>query len=133
MFGSFSPDGRWLAIGVSEEPRSTDPQEAIASVFRPRWTRLALVGRDGSVVLADGRVDNLIPGPVWDAARRRLVFNPPFDKSLFACDTHAPQPALVPIVRRRGRPSPLIDVSHLVAAEVADPSVAPSRNIEPGP
>lgn len=133
MFGAFSPDGRWLALGVSEEPRPSDPQTAVASAFRPRWTRLALVDRDGCVVVADGRVDNLIPAPVWDADGRWLVFNPPFDKSLFACDTHAPRPALVPIVRRRGRPSPLIDVTDLVTTGVTDPRVARSRSVEPGP
>jgi hypothetical protein len=113
MFGSFSPDGRWFAIGVREEPAPTDPQAAAASVFEPTWTRLVLVGADGRVILADGRVDNFIPAPVWDADSRWLIFDPPFDKSLFACDTHASRPALVPIVRRRGRPNPLIDVTDL--------------------
>lgn len=114
MFGSFSPDGRWLATGVREEPAPTDPQAAVASIYEPTWTRLVLIGADGRVVLVDGQVDDFIPAPVWDADSRWLIFNPPFDKSLFACDTHAPRPALVPIVRRRGRPGPLIDVTDLI-------------------
>ena len=92
---------------------------------------LALVAPDGAVVLADGRVDNFIPAPMWDADGRWLIFNPPFDKSLFGCDTHAARPAPVPIVRRRGRVSPLIDVTDLVPGRVAGPGIERSPTAEP--
>jgi len=98
--------------------RITEPQHAAAlERFRklsrqPRWTRLALIdAATGAVRLAEGHFDNFASAPLWSADSRWLIFDAPFDKSLFACDTGEPQPRLTPVLRRRGRPVPRIDVT----------------------
>jgi hypothetical protein len=114
MFGSFSPDGKTLALDVSE--RATGPQDA-AGVFEPKWTRLVLVAvDDGEVRLVEGHFDNFATAPVWTADGSWLIFEAPFDKSMFACCLADAEPTLEPIVRRRGRPVPLVDVTDLLPA-----------------
>jgi len=102
--GSFSPDGAWFALGLAEQDFTT------RAMLEPDWTRLALIEvGTGAVTLAEGRIDNFATTPVWTADSRWLVFNAPFDKSLFACEIAAMR--LQPLLRRRGRPSPLVDVT----------------------
>ena len=107
--GSFSPDGAWFALGLAEQDFTT------RAMLEPDWTRLALIEAEtGAVTLAEGRIDNFATTPVWTADSRWLVFNAPFDKSLFACEIASMR--LQPLLRRRGRPSPLADVT---ASDVA--------------
>ena len=102
--GSFSPDGAWFALGIAEHDYTT------RAILEPDWTRLALVETaTGGVTLAEGVFDNFATTPVWSADSGSLVFNAPFDKSLFSCDMATRR--LSPLLRRRGRPSPLIDIT----------------------
>lgn len=148
QFGSFSPDGKWFAIGISEEPRAAwhatrmpedmipptsgdvgdwfagrlsdpdylaDTEVVTRRLKEPRWSRLALVDcASGAVTLSDGRFDNFASAPVWTADGSWALFDAPFDKSLFACDVRASPPRLIPILRRRGRPVPLLDVTAIL-------------------
>jgi hypothetical protein len=97
--GAFSPDGAQFAIGVREQ------------LDGPASAQLALVDTaTGAAALATGRFDNFATTPVWSQDGAWLIFDAPFDTSLFACHVRAASPTLVPVVRRRGRPVPLIDV-----------------------
>jgi hypothetical protein len=138
---SFSPDGSTLALGVAHEDRSaklagalpagfdltsiedmmerlvSEPpsEEVMAALESPSWHQLALVeAATGAVTLADGRFDNFNSTPVWSADGRRLVFDAPFDKSLFVCDVA--ERRLLPVLRRRGRVSPLVDLTAFAGA-----------------
>jgi hypothetical protein len=97
------------------EPAHSDALAGFGErLAEPRWTRLALIRiATGAVTLAEGRFDNFATTPVWSADSRRLIFDAPFDRSLFACDVAGRPPRLTAIVRRRGRPTPLIDVTAL--------------------
>jgi hypothetical protein len=111
---SFSPDGTRLALAIRAEPDPPpdDIGAAIARLHQPRWTRLALIDvATAKAHLVDGRFDNFASTPVWSNDGRWLLFDAPFDKSLFACDTHAVTPTLLPFLRRRGRISPLVDIT----------------------
>ena len=115
MFGSFSPDGSTLALDVSERPLATEVETAAARGFEPRWTHLALVAiDDGEIRLVDRRFDNFATAPVWTADGSWLIFDAPVDKSMFACRIADGEPTLQPLVRRRGRPSPLVDVTDIL-------------------
>jgi hypothetical protein len=119
--GSFSPDGRWLALGYEEGMEDadgdlpitvTDPFAVLAELSRPSWTKLAFVDTaTGPSVVAEGRFNDFATSPVWTADSRWVIFDAPYENSLFACEAHAAPPQLIPIVRRRGRPRPLIDVT----------------------
>jgi hypothetical protein len=119
--GSFSPDGRWLALSYEErtehpdgdEPITpTDPLAVLAQLSQPNWTRLAFVDTaTGTSVVAEGRFNEFATSPVWTADSRWVIFDAPYENSLFACEAQAARPQLIPIVRRRGRPNPLIDVT----------------------
>jgi hypothetical protein len=111
--GSFSPDGAWLAISLAE----AHPTRAMVAqgLNEPHWRRLALINTaTGEVTMTTDRFDNLASPPVWSHNGAWLIFNAPFDKSLFACDVTRSPPHLIPIVCRRGRPSPLIDVTAII-------------------
>jgi Tol biopolymer transport system component len=113
---SFSPDGTRMALAIREESPPDGLAAAAAGRYLPRWTRLALIDVvTAEARLVQGRFDNFCTTPVWSPDGRWLLFNAPFDKSLFACDTHARPPVLQPFLRRRGRPSPLADITHSVA------------------
>jgi hypothetical protein len=114
LTATFSPDGETLASGVAETARVVDPA---ISTYRPEWMRLALVDfATGRVRLAEEHFGNFVWGPVWSRDGSWLIFNAPFDKSLFACRVHEDPPNLVPVVRRRGRPGPLVDVTDVLNA-----------------
>jgi hypothetical protein len=115
--GSFSPDGTRFALDLEEHRAEVDggPVEILAAMMQPAWSRLVLVTcATGATNVPAGRFDNFASTPVWTADGRWLLFDAPFDTSLFALDTHAPAPELTPVVRRRGRPSPLIDITALI-------------------
>jgi len=79
------------------------------------WRRLALVDvATADVTLVDGRFDDFGTTPVWNRDGSWIIFDAPFDKSLVACDVGSGTPRLHPILRRRGRPGPLVDVTHLI-------------------
>ena len=125
--GSFSPDGARFAIGVEEEHRPPliteeeidaylmsmfDPEAA----YEPQLTRLGLIdSATGAATVADGAFDDFATAPVWSGDGRWLVFDAPFDRSSFACDVAERPPRLTPIVRRRSRLSPLVDVTAITA------------------
>jgi hypothetical protein len=110
MFGSFSPDGRLFAISIDGRDRSrVDPFTALNP---PGGSSLVLVDCSrGSAATVNGLFIDFGTAPVWSSDSRWLVFNAPFDKSLFVCDVEANEPTLRPVVRQRGRPGPLIDVT----------------------
>jgi hypothetical protein len=104
MFASFSPDGRLLAIGVSEKPPAADP----ARRSPPAWMRLALVSVTTDVVTPpEGRVDNFARRPVCSDDSGFLIFDAPFDESTFGCAVNHSPCVDRPARCRRGCPAPL--------------------------
>lgn len=106
MFSSFSPDADRIAIGI-ENPEAVHGRAG--RYVRDQSSMMAIVdARTGAVRVADGGFDNFASSPVWTADGRWVIFDAPFDLSLYACDTLADQPTLIPVLRKRGRPSPLV-------------------------
>lgn len=113
-FGSFSPDGASFAIGIREERDDEVADGAFLGTpsRAPAWTRLSLIDAiTGAATLVGGRFDGFASAPVWSRDSTWLMFDAPFDSSLFLCDTRPTRPTLTPIVERRRRPSPLIDIT----------------------
>jgi hypothetical protein len=102
IFGSFSPDGRLFAVSIGDWGMDADCSLALIDVAT------------GDATLAEGSFQNHASTPVWNADGSWLVFDAPFDKSLFACNITDTGAILVPIVRRRGRPGPILDVTGIV-------------------
>jgi hypothetical protein len=112
--GSFSPDGAWFALGLEapRRERGDSPAELLESLGQPTWTHLVLVEcASGVATVPSGRFDNFATDAVWSADSRWLLFDAPFDASLFAVDTHDSEPRLIPVLHRRSRPVPLVNVT----------------------
>ena len=123
MLSSFSPDGKLLAIAV-EPDRSLSVEEALAAAaaaitteepYEREPTRLALIDTTtGEVRLATRDFDNFATTPIWSPDGASAFFAAPFEDALWRCDV-TPEPTLERLHLEGHAPSPLADVTSLVA------------------
>jgi hypothetical protein len=102
----------WYASRLRDPEYLRDAEQIASRLDEPQWTRLELIDcRTGAVTLSKDRFDNFATPPVWSQDCCWLIFDAPFGESLYACDVRKPSLELTPVVRRRRRLSPLIDVT----------------------
>ena len=80
--GTFSPDGRYLAVGGYPELEPPDERpftEMLDSPYVGRRAVMAVVDTvTGAVTVADGEYDNFAWAPAWSRAGDQLVFGAPY-------------------------------------------------------
>jgi hypothetical protein len=102
--------GPWFASRLQDPAYLATAKETGKRLSEPRWTRLALIDcATGAVTMTEDRFDGGASTPLWSQDGSWLIFNTA--TRMFACHVRESPLRLTRIVRRRGRPGPLVDVT----------------------
>lgn len=117
QFASFSPDGRYLAIGGYPDPprrRTPSLSDAPSQPYKGRRAVMALVETaSGHCELMRGEFDNFAWTPTWSADASWVVFGAPFQRRrLYAFQPE--EGVLHALTFKRQPPMPMIDVTGIV-------------------
>lgn len=122
QFASFSPDGRYLAIGGYPDPptpRTPLSGDAPSPPYKGRRAVMALVeNASGRCELMRGEFDNFAWTPTWSADGLWVVFGAPFQRRRL----YAFQPGegvLHDLTFKRQPPMPLLDVTGIVTVSAS--------------